>query len=87
MRLKTDDILPEINVITSRSSGPGGQHVNKVETKVILKWNVKQSKLISDIQKQLIIATHKTKLTKLGELVVVADGKRSQLRNKEIALK
>ncbi|MEM8893102.1 MAG: alternative ribosome rescue aminoacyl-tRNA hydrolase ArfB [Bacteroidota bacterium] len=79
--------MNEVTVVTARSGGPGGQHVNKVETKVVLRWNVRESNILSDLQKQLIIASHKTKLTKNGELVVVADGKRSQPRNKEIALK
>lgn len=53
----------------------------------MLKWNVKESKLLNDIQKRLVLTSHKTKPTRNGELVVVSENKRSQLRNKEIALK
>ena len=81
------DIRDELEIITSRSGGSGGQHINKVETKVMLKWNVKESKLLNDIQKRLVLTSHKNKLTRNGELVVVSENKRSQLRNKEIALK
>ena len=81
------DIKKEITVHTSRSSGPGGQHVNKVETKVVLRWNVKDSMCLSATQKELIQVAFPNKLTKDGEVIVSADSKRSQLKNKEIAFK
>jgi ribosome-associated protein len=86
-RIKTGQLKPEIVIKTSRSSGPGGQHVNKVETKVQLIFNVKQSKILSELDKEIIIAKHRSKITNEGELIVSADGKRSQLKNKEIAFK
>jgi ribosome-associated protein len=78
--------LPEITFQTSRSSGPGGQNVNKVESRVELRWNLDQSQVLTPIQKQLILEKIAGQLTAEGYLLVVAQDDRSQLRNKEIAL-
>ncbi len=86
-RVSISQIRKEVMLTTARSGGPGGQHVNKVETKVVLRFNVDQSRVLSDVEKELIKAAHKSKLTKDGELIVTADGKRSQIKNKEIAFK
>lgn len=81
------DIKKEVMISTSRSGGPGGQHVNKVETKVILKWNVQESQTLTELQKEMLLAAHRNKLTKSGEIIVSADSKRSQIKNKELAFK
>ncbi|MFD1873956.1 alternative ribosome rescue aminoacyl-tRNA hydrolase ArfB [Hymenobacter bucti] len=78
--------LPEITFQTSRSSGPGGQNVNKVESRVELRWHLQNSQLLSDLQKQLILEKLANQLTAEGYLLVTAQDDRSQLRNKEIAL-
>ncbi len=82
-----NDIKQEVIISTTRSSGPGGQHVNKVETKVILRWRPDDSRVLNDVQKEIIRATGKNKLTKDGEIIISADSKRSQLKNKELAFK
>jgi ribosome-associated protein len=78
--------LPEITFQTSRSSGPGGQNVNKVESRVELRWHLQDSQVLTPLQKQLVLEKLAGQLTLEGYLLVVAQDDRSQLRNKEIAL-
>ena len=69
----------EIELITSLSGGKGGQHVNKTNTKVILRWNVHQSKILNEQQRMLLISN--MKLTRTGYLVIQSDTSRSQHQN------
>jgi ribosome-associated protein len=78
--------LPELTWQTSRASGPGGQNVNKVESRVELRWHLANSALLSDAQKQLLLEKLASRLTAEGYLLVVAQDDRSQLRNRELAL-
>ena len=78
--------LPEITFQTSRSSGPGGQNVNKVESRVELRWHLMESQLLIEPQKTLILEKIANQLTTEGLLLITAQDDRSQLRNKEIAL-
>ncbi|TGE20486.1 aminoacyl-tRNA hydrolase [Hymenobacter aquaticus] len=78
-----DAFLPELQFQTSRSSGPGGQNVNKVESRVELRFHIGNSQLLSDEQKQTLLAKLASKLTTEGELLLTAQEDRSQLRNRE----
>ncbi|MBL7842408.1 MAG: aminoacyl-tRNA hydrolase [Cyclobacteriaceae bacterium] len=84
--LNHHNLFHELIFTTSRSSGPGGQNVNKVNSKVTLKWNVQQSNAISDEQREILLIKLRTHLTKEGVLLLTAQEKRSQLQNKEEAL-
>ncbi len=76
----------ELEFQTSRSRGPGGQHVNKVETKVTLLFNIPNSEVLNDAEKQTILSKHKSKINAEGWLQITAQDTRSQQRNKEIAI-
>lgn len=81
------DIAQELNWKTSRSSGKGGQNVNKVETKVELLWDFNASTLLSDAQKTKITERLTNAINKEGQLSVTCETSRSQLKNKELAIK
>ncbi len=73
----------ELEVRFARSGGAGGQHVNKVETKVEVRWRPATSRALSDAQRARILE----KLTRDGELLVTAERTRDQSRNREEALR
>ena len=76
----------EITYKTSRSGGAGGQHVNKVSSKVELCFDVPGSKLLSAEQKSHILKKLNARISSEGILRIVAQSERSQLRNKKHAL-
>ena len=69
----------------SRSSGPGGQHVNTSDSRVELFWNVAESAALSDEQRMRLLARLAKRLVG-GMITVTASERRSQLRNRELAL-
>lgn len=80
--LKNRNIEKEFTFSTSRSSGPGGQNVNKVSTKVELRFSLISTSIFSEEEKQLIFTKLKNKITKDGELLLVSQSERTQLMNK-----
>jgi ribosome-associated protein len=79
-------VSSELQFVTSRSSGPGGQNVNKVNTKVTLRWPIAASIILSPEEKENITQKLASRITLDGELVIAAQDKRSQLQNKEAVL-
>jgi len=82
-QIKIETVSPEIEFSTSRSSGPGGQNVNKVNTKVTMKFDIKQSQLLTEEEKAVVLEKLHSKITVDGVLVLVSQDKRSQLENKQ----
>jgi ribosome-associated protein len=79
-RLRIPD--DELSVHFALSGGPGGQNVNKVATKVELRFQLDRSRVLSAEVKQRLRARHPSLVTQAGELLVVSTRHRSQLRNR-----
>ena len=75
----------ELDVRVSRSSGAGGQHVNKTSSRVEIFWNVLGSRALTDEQRSRLREKLASRLTTEGSIRVVASDMRSQSRNRELA--
>jgi ribosome-associated protein len=78
--------VSELDLRTSRSSGPGGQSVNTTDSKVELRWDVRRSPALTDVQRHLIEERLATRLTADGVLVLQGQEHRSQHRNREAVI-
>lgn len=83
---RVEDIESELIFTASRSSGPGGQNVNKVNSKVTLSFDVPNSQVLNEEEKEKILGRLGSKLTKEGVIMISASEKRSQIQNKELAI-
>ena len=82
-----EQLLSELNYKAVRSSGAGGQNVNKVSSKVVLNFDVENSNGLSEEEKVLVLSKLSTRLTKDNILILNCDEDRSQFKNKAIVTK
>ena len=85
--MKTEIISSELNFKAVRSSGAGGQNVNKVSSKMVLIFDVATSQGLNDEEKLLIQTKLKTKISQENLLILTCDEDRSQFKNKKIIIK
>lgn len=84
-----DDVsIPEqeLTFTASRSRGPGGQNVNKVNTRVTLRFNVATSPSLSEMQKQHLLRSYPSRVNQEGVFQVVSQRHRSQAANRQVAV-
>ena len=85
--MKSEQIISELSFKAVRSSGPGGQNVNKVSSKVVLTFNLLASQALSLNEKARLQTKLSSRLTNESVLVLNCDEGRSQVKNKEIIIK
>jgi len=86
--IKNGMVIPgyEIEVTASRAGGPGGQHVNKSDTRITVRWNVKNTGALNENQKERVLQNLQSRLTSGGDLIIHDSSSRSQQQNKKNAL-
>lgn len=72
----------ELVFSASRSSGPGGQHVNTTDSRVQLRWDLQESAALTEAQRIRLLQSLSSRLTDAGQLILACDTHRSQLRNR-----
>lgn len=85
--MNKEKLISELQFKAVRSSGAGGQNVNKVSSKVVLYFDLRNSVAFSESERELLLSKLENKLTKEQVLILNCDEDRSQLRNKEIVIK
>lgn len=84
--MKTATLIKELSFKAVRSSGAGGQHVNKVSSKVVLFFNITHSEALTEDEKGLLIKGLASKLNSEQTLILNCDETRSQHKNKELVI-
>jgi len=84
--LDVHNLTKELTFKATRSSGAGGQHVNKVSSKIELTFEINSSKTLSKEQKERLVKNLSSRLTKDNVMILNCDESRSQHRNKEIII-
>ncbi len=82
-KIRKKDLIKECRFSASRSTGPGGQNVNKVNTQVTLRFDVQHVALLEEEEKEIILQKLSSYISKEGVLLLNAQTHRSQLQNKE----
>ena len=85
--MNKEKILLELDFKAVRSSGSGGQNVNKVSSKVVLTFDLENSSSLSDEEKEMLKQKLSSKLTQNNVLILNCDEDRSQLKNKTTIIK
>jgi|SRR5687768_15499051 len=85
-KITADLLAPELVFSTSRSSGPGGQNVNKVNSKVTLEWDVANSRVLTDDEKIFLSEKLASRMTREGVVQITSQESRSQIANKELVV-
>lgn len=85
--MDTEKIISELSFKAVRSSGAGGQNVNKVSSKVVLTFDLNASQALSDEEKLLLTTNISSRLTSENILILNCDEDRSQIKNKDIVVK
>ncbi|MFV8358546.1 alternative ribosome rescue aminoacyl-tRNA hydrolase ArfB [Flavobacterium sp. XS1P32] len=85
--MENEIIISELSFKAVRSSGAGGQNVNKVSSKVVLTFDLKNSQALNEEEKLLVETKFASRLTTDAVLILNCDEDRSQIRNKEIVIK
>lgn len=87
IRVNDSLLIPrgELEIRASRSSGAGGQHVNKTSSRIEISWNIANSRAITEEQRDRLLEKLASRLSDDGAIRTVASDTRSQLRNREAA--